>query len=322
MPAVSPSSAEPRGIGAVLRRAGAELAGDVRDAAAHGVAVDDVVVRDEGGVQQFVRGRHGVERGRVVGIAAERGERRDDEGRAPSLAAADGAAHRLAEGVESGPAARHPPLDVATAPLELAVELLFCVGGEWCHEARRWASGSASEEVQLLGLQHEPGAECPRRAGERCGEVGGVHPPRLGHLERIEAQLVVGAGGVDGADLVLDDAARIDRAVAEEGEGELDVGEGDPELVLGSAVHRLQHRLGGARVAAEGVAPYTRPGGLAERAAGHEHAALLVHHVAREREVQRRVRAVHAALRGGADLSALVIQKDDVIGVGHESSIC
>ena len=93
-----------------------------------------------------------------------------------------------------------------------------------------------------------------------------------------------------------------------------------PELVLGAAVHGGEHGLGGSRVAAEGVAPHARPGRLAECAACDQDLAVVVHHVAGEGEVERGVGAVDAALRRGADRSALVVEEDHVVGVAHESS--
>ena len=97
-----------RGAGALPAGTRAELAGDVRDAAPHGVPVDHVVVHDERGVQELEGRRDGVEPGRGLGLVGEGVERPDHQGGPEPLPAGAGARDRIAEHLD--PAAQgHRP---------------------------------------------------------------------------------------------------------------------------------------------------------------------------------------------------------------------
>ena len=127
--------------------------------------------------------------------------------------------------------------------------------------------------MELLRLEHEPRTEGPGGRLERDGELGGVHPPCLGDLGRVQARLFVRVRDIDGADLVLDDATGIHRPVAEERECELDVADREPDLERGAPVHGLQNRFGRGGMAAERIRPDAGPGLLVECATRDEDVA-------------------------------------------------
>src|SRR5665213_1246631 len=99
----------------------------------------------------------------------------------------------------------------------------YYTGGnhEFCSQLIRSFDGAILVEGRQL--QGEPGAE-----GPRCGFDGGeqgsrIRPLPFGDFSRGGVEVARDRGGVDRADLALDDSAGIDRPVPEVGEHEREI---------------------------------------------------------------------------------------------------
>ena len=104
---------------------------------------------------------------------------------------------------------------------------------------------------------------------------------------------------------MLDHAVVHHRAIGEVGDRQAHAAGREPELLPKAAGHGGPQGLAGLRVPTAAVRPRAGPGRLGRGPTGEQHPSSPVHEVAREAEVQRRVRAVDGMLgRRTARLSA------------------
>ncbi len=132
-----------RGIRPLVAGAQAELPADVGHATALGVVVDDVVVHDEGGVQQFERGGHLVQRGQRDVGAVECLERGHHQQRAEALATVRRAADGGCQGLGAVAESLRARLEARQRRVDLGVDAVTGHGGrgEGDHDARLTAWG-------------------------------------------------------------------------------------------------------------------------------------------------------------------------------------
>ncbi len=173
--------------------------------------------------------------------------------------------------------------------------------------------------LQPGDLQGRPGAEDARGGAHRGDQTLPGHPGVLAHLLGVGPQLTLDPTDQHGAQLVLDDPAGVDGAVAEVGQHDLQVAHLDPELLTQPPADGVGQRLPGARVPAARVRPHPRPGDLAQRPPGDEHPSLVVEEVEGERLVQRGVGRVHGGAGGGPQGRPVVVHEDDLVH-RHRSS--
>ena len=155
----------------------------------------------------------------------------------------------------------------------------------------------------------------PRRPGVPLGllarpERRPVHELPLPHLAGLRRRRAGEPAQVDGADLVLHDAAEL-RPVAVPREGRTDVGDPQPQLERGAPGDRRGVVLVRTGVAAHRVGPHAGKGRLALGPPGDQQAAVVVEEVGGEGTVQRRLAVVHLRLGHGADRRSVVVDQDD-----------
>ncbi len=174
--------------------------------------------------------------------------------------------------------------------------------------------GLTIERVEQRDLLHRPRAQRPGVGRGALAEVAPGEPRQVVHLVGVEQGRALHLCHHDRAQLVLGRAVGHHRPVGEVGQRHPGSHHSEPELLRHAADHGLAQGLPHLRVAAAAVRPRARPGRLRARPAREEHAAVAIHEVTGEREVERRGPVVGGRLRSGGRGAAPRIEQDDVIG--------